>query len=172
MRERHGYFVTVCGLNGITPARAGKTPFRHLHVFVEWDHPRSCGKDFYPQPYVGENQGSPPLVRERLQQSLCTCYPFRITPARAGKTYRRGTTDMTIRDHPRSCGKDSRWKKGSALRTRITPARAGKTFSLSSILVTFQDHPRSCGKDLCANLLFSFINGSPPLVRERLVIMH
>ena len=93
-------------------------------------------------------------------------------------------------DHPRSCGKDRllchrrRWQTGSPPLVRerlfpfsganegigITPARAGKTIPLPSWRFARQDHPRSCGKDQFVERELQFALGSPPLVRERLLI--
>ena len=76
---------------------------------------------------------------------------LRITPARAGKTMLLDVVNTKIKDHPRSCGKDSRAASppsatpGSPplvrerlpgdfltlVRIGITPARAGKTRSAS-----------------------------------------
>ena len=72
---------------------------------------------------------------------------FRITPARAGKTFRNVYGGYITRDHPRSCGKDfgdaAIEERGTGspplvrerqdavdvcqASFRITPARAGKT---------------------------------------------
>ena len=91
------------------------------------------------------------------------------------------------RDHPRSCGKDSRryyssWaasgspplvrerlrgvRAESAIR-RITPARAGKTRPVRKYKNKKWDHPRSCGKDPSGCRPMPREPGSPPLVRER-----
>ena len=105
--------------------------------------------------------GSPPLVRERLEDAAVRTADKGITPARAGKTPLSQGHDFTFQDHPRS--------KGSALRTRITPARAGKTFFLYSRFLVRRDHPRSCGKDGITKAGFKNRRGSPPLVRERLI---
>ena len=52
--------------------------------------------------------------------------------------------------------------------TRITPARAGKTCRLYTRWRAGEDHPRSCGKDLVRFCDAAVLQGSPPLVRERL----
>ena len=90
-----------------------------------------------------------------------------ITPARAGKTGNSFDSRDGIRDHPRSCGKDSgnvctdAEQMGSPplvrerqliwlcflLVLRITPARAGKTGICRHRHRQYEDHPRSCGKD-------------------------
>ena len=97
----------------------------------------------------------------------------------------------TRRDHPRSRGKDIRsrlhWRatRGSpplarerrtvrgvdALGSGITPARAGKTSPQIFSTTWSWDHPRSRGKDLAAAFWAVKTLGSPPLARERLVII-
>ena len=132
--------------------------------------------------------GSPPLVRERqrLQYALKQCSG--ITPARAGKTHQFCQPNRAVEDHPRSCGKDyisisTSWTAAGSpplVRERhknagdrngrkgITPARAGKTTSNNYLSNSMQDHPRSCGKDWHQESESAPLQGSPPLVRERL----
>ena len=45
-------------------------------------------------------------MREKLAVASCNCYRIRITPASAGKTLTRKAQEMTLRDHPRECGKN------------------------------------------------------------------
>ena len=71
-----------------------------------WDHPRSCGKDQKELRTKELQLGSPPLVRERLQQNGSLVAILRITPARAGKTNSFTEAKALHEDHPRSCGKD------------------------------------------------------------------
>ena len=54
--------------------------------------------------------------------------------------------------------------------SRITPARAGKTASITSLDEEHRDHPRSCGKDAVFEIFHRLLEGSPPLVRERLIL--
>ena len=80
------------------------------------DHPRSCGKDASKRLTEASAAGSPPLVRERLVFDRFHVDVYGITPARAGKTniyHIRGDTD---RDHPRSCGKDIKWRASLSAR--------------------------------------------------------
>ena len=56
------------------------------------DHPRSCGKDALDTVKKLEEQGSPPLVRERRFEIYDNSGVKRITPARAGKTLLLTTT--------------------------------------------------------------------------------
>ena len=131
--------------------------------------------------------GSPPLVRERRQQTRPDKPGNGITPARAGKTVLVSPRRCRFEDHPRSCGKDCRasstyrYDMGSPPLVRerlgtfsvhdgpdgITPARAGKTLSLKRSETMNEDHPRSCGKDLHTVIRRYNFPGSPPLVRER-----
>ena len=131
----------------ITPARAGKTRLYIVSYAACKDHPRSCGKDKGGTAANPRQQGSPPLVRERLNRPTFFFFHSGITPARAGKTKRGNIVLQHRRDHPRSCGKDSfhgpadivcrgspplvrerhRLSVRSISKSRITPARAGKT---------------------------------------------
>ena len=67
----------------------GKTRAFGSMPYLRWDHPRSCGKDFYQVHRRLGEWGSPPLVRERLQHRQLSYLKVRITPARAGKTISR-----------------------------------------------------------------------------------
>ena len=116
--------------------------------------------------------------------------PGRITPAYAGKTRYLHIIRLLYQDHPRVCGKDtfsasiSVNLKGSPPRmrerltqrhfdvccVRITPAYAGKTPVASDGEWIFRDHPRVCGKDQLSYVYNGRKEGSPPRMRERLVL--
>ena len=171
----------------ITPARAGKTCQNYSPGIVGWDHPRSCGKDRIDVFDFNLQLGSPPLVRERRRSHPQIHEEKGITPARAGKTGVSLPRLCHRGDHPRSCGKDDsaflRIKDGQGSpplvrerqrhlrphrgRNGITPARAGKTAFSAHPCTVHGDHPRSCGKDTVAEPSTFFVEGSPPLVRER-----
>ena len=173
----------------ITPARAGKTSEVPELLFPDEDHPRSCGKDTKETLHDCLIWGSPPLVRERREEERLQEFDNWITPARAGKTGRHSFRIDGDGDHPRSCGKDHdagpfgrrrlgspplvRERPGSSShrtgRCRITPARAGKTADNWYRCAGLQDHLRSCGKDNIFLHSKSEWQGSPPLVRERLI---
>ena len=126
-------------------------------------------------------------MRERPRPFSDSIFLLRITPARAGKTYRPNLEGAEVEDHPRSCGKDhlirylqvihlgspplvrERLKKRPERdrNRRITPARAGKTRLFRCHSKSIQDHPRSCGKDMECGYYLARKVGSPPLVRER-----
>ena len=128
-------------------------------------------------------------MRERPKECGFSYIPGGITPARAGKTISSFRPWAAIWDHPRSCGKDFPCLCGHELRMgspplvrerptpgipsrtrrRITPARAGKTMLTSDLWRWSRDHPRSCGKDHARQACQMQAQGSPPLVRERLL---
>ena len=86
VREKRHCQNIVDRQHGITPACAGKTTLLLLAVFIAWDHPRVCGKNFYPFGRCSETLGSPPRVREKLDKKIKVTKLTRITPACAGKT--------------------------------------------------------------------------------------
>ena len=151
MRERLPSRLLAHFQRRITPARAGKTFQKEKPLNYHWDHPRSCGKDSFLTYPIRTTLGSPPLVRERRLHPQDSDLPFRITPARAGKTSGVIFCLQCVQDHPRSCGKDIRQfrefanipgspplvrerldEKSTTLQSsRITPARAGKTCRLN-----------------------------------------
>ena len=51
-------------------------------------------------------QGSPPRVRGKRTIANTGAAGIRITPARAGKTYKFIHHFNTFRDHPRACGEN------------------------------------------------------------------
>ena len=110
-----------------------------------------------------------------------------ITPACAGKTNPKNTVWFLYQDHPRVCGKNSRFPglyppdPGSPPRVRekhsqlllllpvygITPACAGKTTAITQTDSKIRDHPRVCGKNSALYKRNSSLVGSPPRVREK-----
>ena len=55
-------------------------------------------------------------------------------------------------------------------RSGITPACAGKTRLVYSLLASFRDHPRVCGKNKSFIEWKTRNRGSPPRVREKLLL--
>ncbi len=47
----------------------------------------------------------------------------------------------------------------------ITPARAGNSEKITTPRTHNADHPRACGEQKNLNLVFQFVQGSPPRVR-------
>ena len=73
----------------ITPASAGKTKTKTGKIALNRDHPRECGKNICIAYIVSVVVGSPPRVREKPPVSTSHIYSIRITPASAGKTLLR-----------------------------------------------------------------------------------
>ena len=112
----------------------------------------------------------------------------RITPAHAGKTWRRFSRGSTTTDHPRACGENlfvekpleegigspprMRGKQRLGLRSvqerRITPAHAGKTVIFYGDTETVTDHPRACGENVTEVGKVVWDVGSPPRMRGKL----
>ena len=126
-----------------------------------------CGKNVSDGVTVTFPAGSPPRVREKLNQIVANGIASRITPACAGKTMEIIERFAILQDHPRVCGKNIKVPLiifpflGSPPRVRekplkvfnqqcslrITPACAGKTLLFTVLTSVARDHPRVCGKN-------------------------
>ena len=91
----------------ITPAYAGKTYNRQVEKVSTQDHPRVCGENQGPAGQSAHSVGSPPRMRGKQNRAVGLIEPLRITPAYAGKTYRRVTRETLLMDHPRVCGENT-----------------------------------------------------------------
>ena len=150
---------------GITPAHAGNRPNPNAESCKIWDHPRSCGEQFWPP---------------RFSSNF-----LRITPAHAGNSLQSYTLYGRVQDHPRSCGEQWRLSpypaqvlgspplmRGTVCkipqkrhRTGITPAHAGNSRLIYHHVERYGDHPRSCGEQPRIRRQRSSGSGSPPLMR-------
>ena len=92
---------------------------------------------------------------------------LRITPAYAGKSFLRSSSQS------RSGGSPPRMRgKGvgvvnAALRVRITPAYAGKRPRLPASCLKPSDHPRVCGEKSAGQAWVRPARGSPPRMRGK-----
>ena len=73
----------------ITPAYAGKSGMAAAQRLLNQDHPRVCGEESGPMPYLLCSSGSPPRMRGRAPQRTLNHRQGGITPAYAGKSHRR-----------------------------------------------------------------------------------
>ena len=155
VRGKHDLITTRIREIRITPARAGKTRCTPGPCQSHRDHPRACGENYSYSLFPRLSVGSPPRVRGKHKSLHTPVCPYRITPARAGKTTSCWEVSRHDEDHPRACGENATGDmlrialQGSPPRVRgkldtwraggiafwITPARAGKTFALSLKLV-------------------------------------
>ena len=112
---------------------------------------------------------------------------LRITPAYAGKSYRRISADPIHQDHPRLCGEKLEMlypvghfggspppMRGKAFRkicndlfNRITPAYAGKSHIFEEWTRANKDHPRLCGEKFFRHQPRHRVPGSPPPMRGK-----
>ena len=86
MREKHPVIREIMELPRITPACAGKTRCGCIWYKLLEDHPRVCGKNNSLDIDNDMQLGSPPRVREKLENFMGRYRGFGITPACAGKT--------------------------------------------------------------------------------------
>ena len=134
---------------------------------IVWDHPRACGKNCYVSPSWPWSPGSPPRMREELNEMKKVFLRCRITPAHAGRIRPGIGYGWISRDHPRACGKNfvdirevvAVWGSPPRMREesihpsrqpwtyRITPAHAGRMKLILNQPYWLQDHPRACGKN-------------------------
>ena len=169
----------------IIPARAGPTRWWIPPTSFRADHPRSCGANALITICTCSESGSSPLVRGQRGRTGGTQLHLRIIPARAGPTVRFALGQTVSKDHPRSCGANSRVIvyhtniSGSSplvrgqlqqytvgeLRDRIIPARAGPTLTSLAYMPVAADHPRSCGANTAGQPVSVGLVGSSPLVR-------
>ena len=166
----------------ITPARAGKTPSRSVRCSLQKDHPRACGENGRYSRAVFSEEGSPPRVRGKRGLIAAAVGPTRITPARAGKTFRPLLFTLRLRDHPRACGENVRASahhgrgggspprvRGKHLEavigrglSRITPARAGKTPLVYIYSISFVGSPPRVRGKHGLNRAFGFVERITP----------
>ena len=86
VRGKQGRALNLEILDGITPARAGKTRRAFWNRLTERDHPRACGENPPASFCPALQRGSPPRVRGKPHSAPPSNAFKGITPARAGKT--------------------------------------------------------------------------------------
>ncbi len=131
--------------DGIIPAHAGNTEFRHTTWLKSRDHPRACGE----HPRLSHRRllgrGSSPRMRGTQNVYLVSSVFAGIIPAHAGNT---------PRDRRRSGGD-----------TGIIPAHAGNTIKHLRRNHNLRDHPRACGEHIVDSRYRSGLPGSSPRMR-------
>ena len=94
-------------IDGLIPARAGKTSAARARGAWAWAHPRACGENRTAQTRRSERPGSSPRVRGK-HPVLCRCDRLvRLIPARAGKTSAAAVRGAWAWAHPRACGENA-----------------------------------------------------------------
>ena len=172
---------------GLIPAHAGKTPSHPARSGGAWAHPRSRGENQALDPDVLREVGSSPLTRGKPTVWAWVGLGWRLIPAHAGKTRRRGRSRRARWAHPRSRGENSPFSHivfgvlGSSPLTRgklrcqattpgavgLIPAHAGKTNCRVGCVSHFAAHPRSRGENRPAHTNLGPNLGSSPLTRGK-----
>ena len=89
MRGKLGRYAESARDYGITPAYAGKTRTDDGSPMQAQDHPRGCGENPCICLTIGLLSGSPPRMRGKRLHINVPVLTIGITPADAGKTFRR-----------------------------------------------------------------------------------
>ncbi|SES04329.1 hypothetical protein SAMN05443377_1391 [Propionibacterium cyclohexanicum] len=180
--------VVEAGVEGLTPAFAGKTRSPQRWGDDERAHPRIRGEDQGGDGAGRAPRGSPPHSRGRQH---VRCFVFSdggLTPAFAGKTSTMRPRPGRTGAHPRIRGEDWQWRVmltswlGSPPHSRgrltirattrasagLTPAFAGKTATSRPARRRMTAHPRIRGEDPDRRSGARVGHGSPPHSRGRL----
>ena len=91
----------------LIPARAGKTLWVPIGAALPWAHPRACGENGLEGLNQACRDGSSPRVRGKLLLGGLVGDVPGLIPARAGKTWGRGSTSSSRWAHPRACGENA-----------------------------------------------------------------
>ena len=115
--------------------------------------------------------GSPPRMRGKPLFSALGGNNSRITPADAGKTIEVEAYSRIVEGSPpRMRGKLVRGSV-TAIRLGITPADAGKTEPVFPSGDPAPDHPRGCGENVIQCKKVGKMQGSPPRMRGKLILV-
>ena len=186
-RGRANYIFQENGNQRITPAWAGKRNGRFYRALKVSDYPRVGGEELTSHNRLSITVGLPPRGRGRATLGLNQLFPYRITPAWAGKSCLCVRFFGSSWDYPRVGGEEmsekcmnvlvsglpprGRGRDGDAWRLPdgrgITPAWAGKRPHGDLRGSGGQDYPRVGGEERDYVKLFSREPGLPPRGRGR-----
>ena len=144
-----------------------------------------CGEKVNGRAACGGAAGSPPRVRGEGDKATANALKLGITPACAGRRWRKPRRRSASWDHPRVCGEKlprrlrcwRRWGSPPRVRGegegimdamkqgRITPACAGRRHLDLFAAFRAKDHPRVCGEKPSKKPWLYPAIGSPPRVR-------
>ena len=116
------------GVDGLIPARAGKTLGVQRGANPGGAHPRACGENRPTMRLRITQVGSSPRVRGKHAYIGKIKGFTGLIPARAGKTWPQQEGRGVVPAHPRACGENRREGPVRPRLARLIPARAGKTF--------------------------------------------
>ena len=156
--------INVCR---ITPAYAGKRDLAARTETQPWDHPRLCGEKYAQQSTGLIREGSPPPMRGKAVFPVVVLIDFGITPAYAGKSYRRVSACPVHQDHPRLCGEKLIYNSRKEDCKGSPPPMRGKGKKNESGRFDARITPAYAGKRLYQHGLKCTIQGSPPPMRGK-----
>ena len=125
-RGRDTALICWLGRGRITPAWAGKRPFRRLLHRPARDYPRVGGEEFRLVDNPAGNLGLPPRGRGRDKQTVACGTGDRITPAWAGKSSQFGLFDSDGTDYPRVGGEEKEAKSCAKCQMGLPPRGRGR----------------------------------------------
>ena len=138
-------FWTECQ-SGITPACAGKRPLPAAAADPLRDHPRMCGEKLSNVTGATINQGSPPHVRGKVFGPAADAVAAGITPAHVGKSAVVACRNVSVQDHPRTCGEKFTGERSGSCRPASPPHVRGKVMPYSSANSWIGITPACAGK--------------------------
>ena len=174
-------------VDGLIPARAGKTVTRARCCVTGPAHPRAGGENTPHSELRAVGCGSSPRGRGKRALGSRPPHSERLIPARAGKTPPGQHTAARSRAHPRAGGENLSevWSPGAVTgssprgrgkrivpdvgddRPRLIPARAGKTHALIIGRSSRPAHPRAGGENGDGHDVAAGPEGSSPRGRGK-----
>ena len=130
----------------LIPAHAGKTKDGKSLIRVHRAHPRACGENGAAGGMTARIRGSSPRMRGKLQSPRQAPGAYRLIPAHAGKTRRRGDAELDRWAHPRACGENITQSMPQLSNAGSSPRMRGKLSNLVSNLWNVRLIPAHAGK--------------------------
>ena len=146
MRGKESQLITRHKREGITPAHAGKSFLSDGATARCRDHPRACGEKALYDSYAMFDAGSPPRMRGKVIAAMLIGGGVGITPAHAGKRYKRNVIAQFARDHPRACGEKITVYALPVPHRGSPPRMRGKVWGIPSIFAISGITPAHAGK--------------------------
>ena len=132
----------------ITPAYAGKSCYRNLIAVDPRDHPRLCGEKAALLVQQGNEEGSPPPMRGKVQLAVQPRTTFWDHPRLCGEKISHALFIMLAMGSPPPMRGKGGFAPRQASHLGITPAYAGKSKNISlEMIVILGSPPPMRGKE-------------------------
>ena len=145
-RGKGGYYRDDDGRAGITPACAGKSSSKLIHLQLDGDHPRVRGEKSTIIKRYTDSMGSPPRARGKDVISFTNIFRPGITPACAGKRRAEMKIIHCDGDHPRVRGEKLRGQRTEVKPVGSPPRARGKASSSGVAVIVLGITPACAGK--------------------------